>query len=224
MSASVGSIKNAGPSFHGLVRRSPTTQVVPDDPAVVREVAGADRGVILRRAGRRRADARVGRTTCPWGSANPGRDGRIGPASRTFRPPASQTMVTTSFGGVGGPAGRASFIGWPSIGWKPSKCRSFAAVGAMPARVTGRFTSCPRGDEPRPVPEHRHVLDVVPRTHVRQSRADEVRLLRDVGELRAAVGAPAAPRPQQELVRDRARQVHQVLVARLGARRSAAAP
>ena len=89
----------------------------------------------------------------------------------------------------------------------------------MPASVTGRFTVFPRGDEPRAVPEHRHVLDVVPRTDVRQPRPDEVRLLRDVGQLRAAIGTPATPRPQQELVRDRARQVHQVLVPRLGARR-----
>ena len=54
-----------------------------------------------------------------------------------------------SFGGLA--VGRtASFIGWPSIGWNPSKCRSFAAVGAMPARVTGRFTVFPAGTNPGP--------------------------------------------------------------------------
>ena len=64
-------------------------------------------------------------------------------------PPASHTSVTMSFGGFA--AGRtASFIGWPSIALKPSNCRSFAAVGAMPARVTGRLTVFPAGTNPGP--------------------------------------------------------------------------
>ena len=44
----------------------------------------------------------------------------------------------------------ASFMGWPSIALKPSKCKSFATVGAMPARVTGRFTLTPAGTNPGP--------------------------------------------------------------------------
>ena len=75
-----------------------------------------------------------------------------------------------------------------------------------------------RRHEPGAVPEHRHVLDVVPRAHVRQPGADEVGLERDVGELRAAIRAPAPPRAQEELVGDRACEAHQVLIARLRAR------
>ena len=88
----------------------------------------------------------------------------------------------------------------------------------MPASVTGRLTLYARRHEAGAVPEHRHVLDVVPRAHVRQPGADEVGLERDVGELRAAIGPPAPPRPQEELVRDGAGEGHQVVVARLRAR------
>ena len=72
-----------------------------------------------------------------------------GHSSSTFMPPASQTIVTTSFG-VASVSSIASFMGWPSIALNPSKCSSFATVGAMPASVTGRLTLCPAGTNPGP--------------------------------------------------------------------------
>ncbi len=59
-------------------------------------------------------------------------------------PPASQTMVTISFG-ISSVGSIASVIGRPSIARNPSKCRSSAMVGAMPARVTGLDTLRPAG-------------------------------------------------------------------------------
>ena len=50
-----------------------------------------------------------------------------------------------------------------------------------------------RGDEPLAEPEQRHVLQVVPRTRVREVRADEVRLLRDEHDLPRALGVGPAP-------------------------------
>ncbi len=74
-----------------------------------------------------------------------------GCAARTSRPPASHTTVTISFGGSGRWAsGRsASVIGEPS-GAVYGKCSSFAAVGAMPTDVTGRFTAPCAGMNPGP--------------------------------------------------------------------------
>ena len=69
-----------------------------------------------------------------------------------------------------------------------------------------------RLDVARAVPEHGHVLDVVPRPHVRQTAAHEVGLARDVGELAGAIRPVAAPGPQQPLMRQGAREVDEVLV------------
>ena len=66
----------------------------------------------------------------------------FGCSSSTLMPPASQTIVTSSFGTSRSASGsRASVIGWPSGARNPSNFRSSAAVGAMPATVTGRSTS-----------------------------------------------------------------------------------
>ena len=65
-----------------------------------------------------------------------------GCSSSTLMPPASQTIVTNSFGISRSASGSsASVIGWPSGARKPSNFMSCADVGAMPATVTGRSTS-----------------------------------------------------------------------------------
>ena len=135
-------------------------------------------------------------------------------------PPASHTRVTDELRRLGG--GQDRLVHRLAVDRvEPVEVQELRRGRRDARQGHGTLHGLPGGNEPRPVPEHRHVLDVVPRTDVRESRADEVGLLRDVGELRTAIGTPATPRPQQELVRDRARQVHQVLVPRLGARRQA---
>ena len=102
-----------------------------------------------------------------------------GCSSSTLMPPASQTIVTSSFGSV-------------ALGFGQQRLGHRLAVGrAEPVELqqlrrgrrdagdgdrTVDLALCPH--EAGAVPEHRHRLDVVPRTDVRQSRADEVRLLR----------------------------------------------
>src|SRR5262245_23942958 len=63
----------------------------------------------------------------------------LGQRRSTSRPPASQTIVTINFGAFVLPA-TASTIGDPSIAVN-GKWSSWACVGAIPASVTGRWTT-----------------------------------------------------------------------------------
>ena len=140
-----------------------------------------------------------------------------GHSSSTFMPPASQTIVTTSFGvAVGVLDGLVHGLAVDRL--EAVEVQELRDRRSDAREGDGPLHAHARRHEPGAVPEHRHVLDVVPRTDVRQPGADEVGLERDVGELRAAIRAPAPPRPQEELVGDRACEAHQVLVARLRAR------
>ena len=174
---------------------------------VVREGAGADRRVDPARCWWATNQRSRPRTTCPSGSANPGRGARRATRPGRCMPPASHTIVTISFGG---PVRRSSDRlghGLSVDRLEPVEVQEFADRGGDAGeRSQVARHAPPGGNEPGPVPEHRHVLDVVPRADVRQPRAHEVRLLRDVGELGASVQAPPAPRSQQVVMRDASRR------------------
>ena len=131
----------------------------------------------------------------------------FGCRSSTFIPPASQTIVTTSFGCFV-ETGHDRLVHRLTVGSRVAVERQDVGHGGRDPGDRHRAVDLAlRPDEAGAVPEHRHVLDVVPRPDVRQPGADEVRLLRDEAQLGAAVGAPAAPGPQQVLVRHRARDL-----------------
>ena len=130
-------------------------------------------------------------------------------------PPASHTMVTTSFGTRSVSSDRLvhRLAVDRAIPVEPQEPRH----GRSDARQRHRtIDALPDRHEPRPVPEHRDMLQVIPRAHVRQARADEIGLLRDERELGGADrgSSPRHVREQVSCGREHA-SLDQVVVGRL---------
>ena len=192
--------------------------VVPDDAVVLRVGPRADRGVDLRRRGGRGAHGGIGE------------EGALGDQGLQVGPRRGMGLQHVHAARVPDHGhdelGRLALIG------RQERLGHRRAVGGVEAielqQFGGRGSHIGGGDRPlhlalgldvaRAVPEHRHGLDVVPGAHVRQSRAHEVRLFRDEGDLRSPVRTPAPVGAKQLLMGDGTRQPNDVLVARLGLR------